>query len=381
MVMFKKFTLFLILVFSLAIFNSNNKASALEYVHGWVTPYWSARYLENTNFEYDINSFGCPWLIGSTTNTCGKLTDWTASRKCFPANSKIAYFDLRDASNSQAGRNFKKGLMATIRIKIDTKSHSDSPLPSFSGATYLEQKDSYHQPRPVFFPLGNTTRVKTLSDNRGDNEYPISTSQTIEIDMIQTNDAWGGSSVGAMVSFYMANVMGSMLTVDSFITYKTVDEYLTATNQKLEDIKGLLEKIKNESNVSAVVNEQRTTNKKLDSVNTSLQQQKEQQKEQYDKEKKEEKDRENQGNKDAQKSASVFNFKVINPIEGLFQLFVSDQCTAIPTIAGMINSPTAQYCSWFPASVRSIMTPAFGLASSMLLFGFIMSWLKHKGGF
>lgn len=73
------------------------------------------------------------------------------------------------------------------------------------------------------------------------------------------------------------------------------------------------------------------------------------------------------------------NLKFLNPFAGFFSLFkTGDDCVDIPIIAGMLNSPSSRYCSWFPVSVRSILTPVLGISGTMLIFGFFVSWLKNS---
>ncbi len=101
-----------------------------------------------------------------------------------------------------------------------------------------------------------------------------------------------------------------------------------------------------------------------------------QDKEQYEQEKQEEADRENQGKLDLEQASSLFNFSVLNPFDSLFSAFKpGDGCVSIPTISRWLHSDNAQYCSWWPASVRSVLTPVFSIASMMLIFGFVVRWL------
>lgn len=79
--------------------------------------------------------------------------------------------------------------------------------------------------------------------------------------------------------------------------------------------------------------------------------------------------------------ASLFNFDVLNPFRPLFDLFVDqNSCQQIPILAGMINSQETQVCPWFSANTRNIVTPVLGIASIMLLFGFIVRWLGARSG-
>lgn len=103
-----------------------------------------------------------------------------------------------------------------------------------------------------------------------------------------------------------------------------------------------------------------------------------QQQDQYDQEKQEEQDRENQGNEDMNEATGIFNFNILNPFAGIWDLFKPNQCVDIPIVAEFVGSEETQYCSWFPQSVRSILTPAFGIGSIMILFGFIVRWLNSS---
>ncbi len=117
----------------------------------------------------------------------------------------------------------------------------------------------------------------------------------------------------------------------------------------------------------------------------AINQQTQQQQNQYDQEKQEEQEREEQGKDSADEAGGIFNFGVLNPFAPIFELFKPGGCASIPIIAGFVGAESTQYCSWFPNSVRSVLTPAFGIASMMLLFGFVMKWLGgskviHLGG-
>lgn len=114
-----------------------------------------------------------------------------------------------------------------------------------------------------------------------------------------------------------------------------------------------------------------------DEIINSLQSQSQQQQDQYDEEKQEESEREESGNESADQMAGVFSFSIQNPFTALFGAFTSgNTCVNIPTIAAMTNSDNTQYCPWFPASVRNVLTPVLSMFSMILIFGFIISWLN-----
>lgn len=82
---------------------------------------------------------------------------------------------------------------------------------------------------------------------------------------------------------------------------------------------------------------------------------------------------------DAQDAASGLNigFSVGNPFLNWFALFRDDTCVAIPTIRSWLGINETQVCSpWNGTPVRSIATPIFSILSGMILFGFIVRWLK-----
>lgn len=54
-------------------------------------------------------------------------------------------------------------------------------------------------------------------------------------------------------------------------------------------------------------------------------------------------------------------------------------CYDISTLAGMVGSSETQYCSWFSANTRSIMTPFIDVVVFITVSMFLWSWVK-KGG-
>ena len=114
-------------------------------------------------------------------------------------------------------------------------------------------------------------------------------------------------------------------------------------------------------------------------LNNSINNQTQQQNQQFQQNKQEQKDREDKGKNDSKKLGSIFSFTVMNPFSPIFDLFAGGGCRPIPTIGKMLNKPNATYCPWFPNNIRSILTPVLGISSMMLIFGFVISWLK-KGG-
>lgn len=76
---------------------------------------------------------------------------------------------------------------------------------------------------------------------------------------------------------------------------------------------------------------------------------------------------------------NIFSFGLAFPFTSFFQSFTDTTgCVNIPIIAGMLHSNSTQYCSWWSSDIRSVLTPVFSISSIMLIFGFIMHWLRNS---
>lgn len=125
-----------------------------------------------------------------------------------------------------------------------------------------------------------------------------------------------------------------------------------------------------------IISQNQTMIDQNNQIISELQNQSEQQQDQYEQEKQEESQREESGNESADQMAGVFNFSIPNPFLPILSMFTDGgSCVSIPTIASMVGSDETQFCPWFPASVRNVLTPVIGLSSSIILFGFVVGWL------
>lgn len=197
-------------------------------------------------------------------------------------------------------------------------------------------------------------------------------------------------------------IMSLVKNMNSTVSTATIEQYLTdikwngqETAKKLDSMLNLISLLK--SDVSTIAWNSTETQKKLETIIAALgtsntgnsqtndllnqqleedKKQTEQQQEQYDKEKQEEADRENSGKEDGNKLLGIFNFTLLNPFAGIWEMFNPGGCTSIPTISSWLHSEDTTYCSWWPQSIRATLTPVFSLASMMLLFGFVVRWLR-----
>lgn len=79
---------------------------------------------------------------------------------------------------------------------------------------------------------------------------------------------------------------------------------------------------------------------------------------------------------------NIFSFNILNPFEGFFGGFISpSSCASIPIIASWLNTNQTTYCSWWSPTVINTLTPVFTVVTLMVLFGFIVSWLRGDGSY
>lgn len=173
---------------------------------------------------------------------------------------------------------------------------------------------------------------------------------------------------------------GSTSSDNSFIVHYGYNGYIPDFKLNYFDISNIeFYSDPNTQYLNNLVVQNQTIINQNNQLNNSINNQTEQQNQQFQQNKQEEKDREDKGNDQSNKLGNLFSFTAFNPFSGLFGLFTGGGCRPIPTIGKMLNKPDATYCPWFPDNVRSILTPALGISSMMLIFGFFIRWL-HKGG-
>lgn len=178
-----------------------------------------------------------------------------------------------------------------------------------------------------------------------------------------------------LIGFY-----GSSSSSNSFIIHSGLPETIPNLRLNYFDISNIeLYTDPNTQFLNNLVVQNQTIINQNNQLNNSINNQTEQQNQQFQQNKQEEKDREDKGKNDSNKLGSIFSFTVMNPFSPIFDLFAGGGCRPIPTIGKMLNKPNATYCPWFPNNIRSILTPVLGISAMMLIFGFVISWLK-KGG-
>lgn len=123
------------------------------------------------------------------------------------------------------------------------------------------------------------------------------------------------------------------------------------------------------------------TNDKLDDVNDNLQDLRSSQEQANDDANdryEDEKDTISGNGQDAQDSADSLDMSFGVPwiLSAWYSLFIDSNCASIPTIKSWIHSTETQVCSPWPSAVRSTLTPIFSVLSGLLLFGFVIRWLK-----
>lgn len=133
--------------------------------------------------------------------------------------------------------------------------------------------------------------------------------------------------------------------------------------------------------LNSINNNINSVNNNLNNVNNNiqdLQETQEQANEDANDRYQDEKDTISGNGDDAQDSADSLDISFGVPwiLQAWFSLFVDDSCASIPTISSWIHSNETRICSPWPSAVRSTLTPIFAVISGLLLFGFVIRWLR-----
>lgn len=72
----------------------------------------------------------------------------------------------------------------------------------------------------------------------------------------------------------------------------------------------------------------------------------------------------------------VFKINTLFPFSSFFSSLIDNRCVDIPIIASWLYNTESHVCTYWPENIRSTLTPVFMSLATLLLFGFIVSWLK-----
>lgn len=190
------------------------------------------------------------------------------------------------------------------------------------------------------------------------------------------------ATVNATVEPISVNIYAPDNTLDYSGSLNSINSSVNNVNNSIQGVisgvGGVQSSVNNAANQA-----HQDSQAQIDAINDQTQQEQNQ----YEQEKVEENQREDEMDGQASQAESMFSFTFLNPFIGIFELFNDSGCVSIPTIAGMVGSSNTTYCPWFDSSVRNILTPVFGFSSMILLFGFVIYWLRsgssdilYKGG-
>lgn len=169
--------------------------------------------------------------------------------------------------------------------------------------------------------------------------------------------------------------------IPQHISVWAADTSLATINTRLNEIKTQLTTIQNSLN--AINGTIGTTNDKLDDLldgmgdlKTLQQQANNDANGRYD----DEKDTINNAanNAEANASSQDFNFSIPNPFQSWFGGFSDSECANIPNLAVWLHSEETRVCTPWPASVRTVMTTIVTGLCMLLLFTFIINWVKKN---
>lgn len=80
---------------------------------------------------------------------------------------------------------------------------------------------------------------------------------------------------------------------------------------------------------------------------------------------------------DSNNQLGGINFSLINPFTSWLNLFTDNNCVTVSIIPSWFGMEETQICTpW--GDIRSYLSPIFSVFGSMLIFGFIVSWLRKN---
>lgn len=72
----------------------------------------------------------------------------------------------------------------------------------------------------------------------------------------------------------------------------------------------------------------------------------------------------------------VFKINAIYPFSSFFSSLTDSRCVDIPKLASWLYNTNSHVCTYWNDDIRNTLTPVFMSLSTILLFGFVVSWLK-----
>ena len=78
----------------------------------------------------------------------------------------------------------------------------------------------------------------------------------------------------------------------------------------------------------------------------------------------------------AQSWFNVFEINMVFPFSSFFSSLTNNSCVDIPIMASWLHTSQSHVCTYWSNDIRNTLTPVFMSLSTLLLFGFIVSWLK-----
>lgn len=181
----------------------------------------------------------------------------------------------------------------------------------------------------------------------------------------------------ALPSTNLTGVSFVMAKTNNYDVYSTLNSYSLVLTTLVSDASYYVTDAGGGTDITPLITQNNTIINQNNTTNELLEQQTQQQQDQYVAEKQEESDREEQGQDDADEMAGIFNFSIPFILQPLFAGFTdANSCVQIPTLASWLHTEQTEFCPFFPANIRTVLTPILQISGSLLLFGFLVSWLK-----
>lgn len=339
----KKFNRFFIVLFSLCFgvaFSTPHDVMALE-SSSVSTPYWNAHWRADATISGTLTQYACN---NAGSQECGSYTGWTFGAKQFTGTSRksITQIALASTNNTPIGTGFEWAAITFSVSGYDAMNY-DEPLISYQGSTRLVEPISG---RRYFFPVSVLDSQRWVDfSNTGGSSVGNTTLTILYHNSSPVNNT---GYVQLLSHLLIPNSAASTINfnVSQAIFFNDYADYLNSTNLTLEEIKDILEDIKEQG---------------IDSTSQTLNEHREE----------DQQDMQNAQN-DAGDAGDTSSADASADGQTLLQAFISfvnaitgaspSNCN-IPMDTGFINFGTINLCSLNPP-------PAFQAISSIVVIGF-----------
>lgn len=352
--------------YNIKIFTSTILLFILSFVVVFSTPASALEITENVNFS---NEYVSPYWHDNNNTT------W--------ANGSISYSTNNSAHPSANAIYFRSNNNTNITASV-------GQYYSFVGTVIATGMSSGQANKSGFFGISTTSTdcpILQLDDveveatpQGGNNEQ-----RTVRYTVTGICRVMSAITTGPTINFYVSPTTTSTALATTLqwhnLTKWSADTPLSTINTSISNLSQLITSVNSTLNtMSTTLNNIYTQGEDQLNALNDLRSAQEQANDDANDRYNDEKDTINNSASDAEQNASSqdFNFSIPNPLQSWFGGFSDSECANIPNLAVWLHSEETRVCTPWPASVRTVMTTIVTGLCMLLLFTFIINWVKKN---